>query len=101
LIIHGSINHTYSGRRKTKLRTKKQKQAEFVPLKREKHSFSPAWWEEKKKEQKSAPFIPFEPKQVEDLSYRQEVSKKYTVSIPYNKGAYQVVPNDEIKNIGK
>jgi hypothetical protein len=50
---------------------------------------------------KSTPFLPFEPNQLEDTSYREEVSKKYTVSIPYNKGAYQVVPNDEIKNIGK
>lgn len=101
MIIHGSINHTYSGRRKKKLKTQKRKQPEFVPLKREKHLFQPAWWEEKKKEQKSAPFKPFEPRRVEDTSYRQEVSKKYTVSIPYNKGAYQVVPNDEVKNIGK
>lgn len=99
------MNHTYSGRRKNKLKIRKKKQAEFVPLSREKHSFSPAWWEEKKKEKKkemkSTPFLPFEPKQLEDISYREEVSKKYTVSIPYNKGAYQVVPNDEIKNIGK
>lgn len=101
MIVQGSIGHTYSGRRKKTLKVKKQKQAKFVPLTREKYSFSPAWWEEKKQEQKSAPFIPFEPKQLEDTSYRQEVSKKYTVSIPYNKGAYQVVPNDDIKNIGK
>ncbi len=101
MIVQGSIGHTYSGRRKKTLKTKKQKQAKFVPLTREKYSFTPAWWEEKRLEKKSAPFIPFQPRQLEDTSYRQEVSKKYTVSIPYNKGAYQVVPNDDIKNIGK
>ena len=101
MIIHGSINHTYSGRRKKKLKTQKKKKAEFVPLKREKHSCSPAWWEVKKKEQRSAPFIPFEPKQIEDTSYRQEVSKKYTVSVPYNKGAYQVISKEDVKHIGK
>ena len=95
------MNHTYSGRRKKKLKTRKQKQAKFVPLSREKHSFSPAWWEEKKKEMKSTPFLPFEPKQIEDTSYREEVSKKYTVSIPYNKGAYQVISQDNVEDIGR
>tara|TARA_B100000424_G_C22768016_1_gene413706 strand:+ start:203 stop:526 length:324 start_codon:yes stop_codon:yes gene_type:complete len=37
----------------------------------------------------------------EDTSYRQEVSKQYTVAIGYNKGAYQVIPKGEIKDIGK
>ena len=37
----------------------------------------------------------------EDQSYKQEVSKNYTVSIAYNKGAYQVIPKKEIKSIGK
>lgn len=38
---------------------------------------------------------------VVDESYKQEVSKNYTVSIAFNKGAYQVVPNSDIKHIGK
>ncbi len=36
-----------------------------------------------------------------DDSYKQEVSKNYTVAIGYNKGAYQVIPKNEIKSIGK
>jgi len=36
-----------------------------------------------------------------DDSYKKEVSKNYTVAIGYNKGSYQVIPNDEIKCIGK
>jgi len=36
-----------------------------------------------------------------DDDYKQEVSKNYTVAIGYNKGAYQVIPNNEIKHIGK
>jgi len=36
-----------------------------------------------------------------DESYKQEISKKYTVAPAYNKGAYQVVSNDNIKDIGK
>lgn len=37
----------------------------------------------------------------QDESYKHEVSKNYTVAIGYNKGAYQVIPNNEIKSIGK
>jgi len=37
----------------------------------------------------------------EDQSYKKEVSKNYTVSIAYNKGAYQVIPNKDIKSIGR
>jgi len=36
-----------------------------------------------------------------DTSYKQEVSSNYTISIPYNKGAYQVIPVDDIKKIGR
>ena len=36
-----------------------------------------------------------------DNSYKKEVSKQYTVSIAYNKGAYQVIPQKEVKDIGK
>jgi hypothetical protein len=36
-----------------------------------------------------------------DDEYKHEVSKKYTVSLSYNKGNYCVIPNDEIKYIGR
>jgi len=36
-----------------------------------------------------------------DNTYKKEVSKQYTVSIAYNKGAYQVIPKSDIKHIGK
>ena len=39
--------------------------------------------------------------QVEDSSYKLEVSKNYTVSIAYNKSGYQVVPASEVRYIGK
>ena len=37
----------------------------------------------------------------EDTSYKQEVSKNYTIAVAYNKGGYQVIPNDQVKYIGK
>ena len=33
--------------------------------------------------------------------YHPETLKRYTVAIGYNKGGYQVIPNSEIKDIGK
>ena len=44
---------------------------------------------------------PTEYKTPEDTSYKKEISKQYTVSIAYNKGAYQVIPKNEVKDIGK
>jgi len=38
---------------------------------------------------------------VADDSYKEEASKNFTVAIGYNKGGYQVIPNSEIKDIGK
>ena len=54
------------------------------------------------KEASEIPSMPIgEYKTPQDNSYRKEVSKQYTVSIAYNKGAYQVIPKKEIKDIGK
>jgi len=40
-------------------------------------------------------------KPIEDTSYKQEISRQYTISVAYNKGAYQVIPKGEVKWIGK
>lgn len=37
----------------------------------------------------------------EDNSWKVEESKKFTVAPAYNKGAYQVIPRSEVKDIGK
>ena len=36
-----------------------------------------------------------------DTSYKQEISKQYTVAVAYNKGGYQVIPKSQIKDIGR
>ena len=36
-----------------------------------------------------------------DNSWKLEVSKKYTVAPAYNKGAYQVIPREDVEHIGK
>jgi len=47
----------------------------------------------------SAPVSQYTP--ARDSSYKKEASSNYTVSIAYNKGAYQVIPKEEIEHIGK
>ena len=41
------------------------------------------------------------PMVTEDTSYKQEISRQYTIAVPYNKGAYQVIPKGDVKWIGK
>ena len=36
-----------------------------------------------------------------DTSWKQEESKKFTIAPAYNKGAYQVITKNNIKDIGK
>ena len=36
-----------------------------------------------------------------DNSWKVEISKQYTVAPAYNKGAYQVIPRDDVEHIGK
>tara|TARA_B100001094_G_C17514217_1_gene477068 strand:+ start:219 stop:353 length:135 start_codon:yes stop_codon:yes gene_type:complete len=36
-----------------------------------------------------------------DDTYKKEVSQSYTLAPAYNKGAYQVIPTENIKDIGR
>ena len=81
-------NPTPSRRKGAKVRRAK---VPFVPLK-----VTPSRVEVK---HPSAPIGPY--KEPKDLSFQKEVSAKYTVAIAYNKGAYQVISKENIKDIGK
>ena len=93
MIIQGSLNHSPSGRKKKAYRTVRKASPAFKPLNQQRYNTreTPHY--------PSAPMTPYKPAQ--DTSYKQEVSKDYTVSIAFNKGAYQVIPNSEVKHIGK
>lgn len=91
-MIKGSMMYDQYGRkRKVKKLYTKAKQPDFVA--------------QSKKTMKPTVEIPSMPvgeyKTPADKSFQKEVSKQYTVSIAYNKGAYQVIPNKEVKYIGK
>jgi len=57
--------------------------------------------EDKLHREKYPSFISNRPIEYEDNSYKQEISKQHTVAIAYNKGGYQVIPKNQIKDIGK
>ena len=95
MIIKGHMTYDQHGRkRKSKftkaVRTKKPEWKTFAPEPTIRRTTP---------EYPSAPLSEYTP--ARDSSYKQKVSEKYTVSIAYNKGAYQVIPKEEVKHIGK
>lgn len=103
MIVNGSMKHSFSGRRRKTFRTMRRQKAEFVPLDK---AVIPNQryleWQEEQRKYKSAGFVPNPTMgRVSNEAYRKEVSDKYTVSIAFNKGAYQVIPNGDIEHIGK
>ena len=98
MIIYGSIKHTYSGKKKK-------------PRKSASSNNKPNYkWETLKMERsdylRETPNYPsfkgeLVPLTHTDNAYKKEISKGYTISVAYNKGAYQVISDENIKDIGK
>jgi hypothetical protein len=98
MIIHGSMNYSPSGRRR---RTPIQRKRRVVrgsgkPIARPQYLKDIDEFNAKYPSMKTTSSKP-----IEDTSYKQEISSKYTISVAYNKGAYQVIPKGDIKWIGK
>lgn len=93
MIIAGSINYTTNGRkRKTTQRVRKVKQV-FKPLKTQ---------ENYRRETPTYPSVEMKGFAADtSQEYKKEVSQNYTIAPAYNKGAYQVIPRDAVKDIGK
>ena len=93
MIINGSINHSYSGRKRKTHRKVKKVEPAFKPLVRKETYY---------RETKYIPSAPMTMrKDMPDTSYKKEVSKSYTLAPAYNKGAYQVISKENIKHIGR
>lgn len=96
MIIHGSMSHTYSGRKRKSVRGRKTKHvvrsSATVP------TYS---------NYRETPHYPSHDSMKHNtgvdanLQEKLEVAKNYTVAVAYNKGAYQVVSKENIKHIGK
>ena len=106
MIVKGSLRYGPSGRKRKEFKpTKTKKNREFKPLDRAVVA-TPQYMLWQKNHREKYPSLGFKPgslyvKRKPQENFREEVSKQYTVSIPYNKGAYQVIPEDEVKGIGK
>ena len=94
MIVKGSLNYDQFGRKRKKVATKKKKPTTFKASSKKisKKPSNKTMYPSAKPTEYTTP---------EDTSYKKEISKQYTVSIAYNKGAYQVIPKNEVKDIGK
>jgi len=97
MIVKGSMNYDQFGRKRKKKITKAKKSTNQATK-----TFKSS---NKTTQTSNKTIYPSakvgEYKTPQDVSYKKEISKQYTVSIAYNKGAYQVIPKSEVKDIGK
>ena len=95
--FYGSMKYDMNGRkRKTNAWTKRKKpQSEFKPL----ENYSLRGDEDHRDKYPSVSDMGYV--QTKDTSYRLEESKKFTVAPAFNKGAYQVISQSDVKHIGK
>jgi len=93
-IMFGSLRHTTSGRRKKKLPTPLKETRKF-----EKYIPENTYRREVKEYQSVTTDVAVAA--LPDRSVQIEVSSKFTIAPAYNKGAYQVISNSNVEDIGK
>lgn len=101
-IFKGSIAYDYSGRKKKKKTFVKGKAepAPKVQLLPTAKASGPYRRETKQVPSLKADHLP-QCTTVDGSAYKQKVSSKYTIAPAYNKGAYQVILPDTVKDIGR
>tara|TARA_B100000927_G_scaffold206375_1_gene167514 strand:- start:26 stop:334 length:309 start_codon:yes stop_codon:yes gene_type:complete len=102
MIINGSLNYDSHGRRRKTVRTKRKSHRS----KWTKVGAVAQQGERRTCTAKVAGSIPVSSTNggkgtKVDNSWKLEISKKYTIAPAYNKGAYQVIPRDDVEHIGK
>ena len=98
MIIHGSMNYSPCGRKRKTVAKRKRK----VVSGSTKAMAKPQYLKDIEEYNAKYPSLKTTISQpYEDTSYKQEISRQYTVAVPYNKGAYQVIPKGDVKWIGK
>jgi len=104
-MFYGSMTHSYSGKkRKTKAFNKSRRRSPVStePMKIPQHILDRQSEMQAFNERypsmgvATSKYVPSE-----DTSWKREESKNWTVAPAYNKGAYQVIPKSNIKDIGK
>ena len=93
-IFYGSMSHTLSGRKKKKLSRGRKAKPVFKA-----YTPSTAYRRETPDYPSHESTTAATSKVVDN--YRKEVSSKYTIAPAYNKGAYQVISLENVKDIGR
>lgn len=108
MIFKGSMNYDQHGRkRKNKISNRRRSSSglghhSFTVATRDHAPHASPVLEQARLHREKYPSLPIgEYSTPKDNSYKKDISNQYTVSIPYNKGAYQVIPKNEVKDIGK
>ena len=96
MIVSGSINYTYTGRKRNTRKVNKVTKTKRPFKEMKEPLFTNSRIDEVNK-YPSAPMTPYRP--VKDTSYRRQ--HKFTVAPAYNKGAYMVIPRSEVEDIGR
>lgn len=97
MIIHGSLSHDASGRKKRTARKGSFKRVQSSG------TFKPDYTYRRGRTDHIPSLMTNTCSTTvdKDQAVKQEVSSKYTVAVAYNKGAYQVIPASSVKDIGK
>ena len=98
MIVHGALNYDATGRKKKTVRSGTYKRLQSSG------TFKPDYTPRRRTRAESIPSLQTSTCDTtvhDEAQIRQEVSKNYTVAVAYNKGAYQVIPRDSVKHIGK
>ena len=101
MIVKGSMGYDQFGRKRKQLRKKTNKPNNKWTKATKSDNSKKVFKEDSSIETKYPSAEVMDYKTPKDTSYKKEISKQYTVSIAYNKGAYQVIPKKEVKDIGK
>lgn len=97
MIIHGSLRHDHTGRKKKTTSKRSYKRVQSTGTFKPNYNYTRGRTDHIPSHDSKVCNTGVDPLQKEKL----EVSKNYTVAVAYNKGAYQVIPKDAVKLIGK
>ena len=102
MIINGSLNYDSHGRRRKTVRKKRTtKQSKWKSLGAVAQQGERRTCTAKVADSISVSSTSSGKGTMPDNSWKLEISKKYTIAPAYNKGAYQVIPRDDVEHIGK
>ena len=100
MIIKGSMGYTASGRRKKSYNSKRKIKDDGSVLSSSRNNSIDG--DHVRSHNSNSPFKGQLGRSTEEyLAERRAISSKYTIAPAYNKGAYQVIGEDNLEDIGK